>query len=62
MEAAVGFGVGCQALAGLATLTAGLEVGVRVGGKVVAINKVVARVVGRVDVDKLDLAEVGLLQ
>ena len=62
MEPAVALGVGNQATAFLVEITA-LRVifGARFG-KVVVVDEVVARVVGRVNVDELHLAGVGLFQ
>ena len=60
MEAAVGLRVGDQAPALLVELaTRGGVLGVRLS-EVVVVDEVVARVVGRVDVDELDLARVRL--
>ena len=62
VEAAVGLGVGAE-LAALGVHLAGvLQVGLQALGVVVGVDEVVAGVVGRVDVDHLDLAQVRLLQ
>ena len=62
MEASVGLGVGDESSAGFVLLGGLEEVVLHAVGEVVVVDEVVARVVGRVDVDHLDLAEVGLLQ
>src|SRR5690349_15335 len=55
-------GRGCQPLTSLRTLTATSKVGSKWFGKVVFIDEVITRVVGRVDVDQFDSACVGLLE
>ena len=62
MEAAIALGVLHHAVALRVELPAVGKVFVRTLGEVVLIHEVVSRVVGRIDVDHLDLAEVGLLQ
>ena len=62
MEAAITFGVGDQAAALLVVVaTLGVVLAARFG-EVIVVDEVVARVVGRIDVDKLHLAGIGLLQ
>lgn len=62
MEAAVGLGVGDEAAAFLVVVAAlRVVVGLRLR-EIVVVDEVVARVVGRVDVDHLDLAGVGVAQ
>ena len=62
MEATVGVGVGAEAVALVVNLPGVLQVGQQALGVVVGVDEVVAGVVGRVDVDHLDLAQVRLLQ
>ena len=62
VEAAVGLGVGAELLALGVHLPGVFQVGLQALGVVVGVDEVVAGVVGRVDVDHLDLAQVRLLQ
>ena len=62
MEAAVAIRIGHKAVARLVLLVGAGKVFLGCFGKVIIVDEVIARVVGRVDVDHLDLAEVGLLQ
>jgi hypothetical protein len=62
VEAAVGVGVGAEAMAFSVDLPGVLEVGLQALSVVVGVDEVVAGVVGRVDIDHLDLAQVRLLQ
>ena len=61
VEAAVGFGVGGEFLSFVVDLSGTAEVVFEGFGEVVVVDEVVAGVVGRVDVDHLDAAGVGLL-
>ena len=62
MEATVTIRVGHKAVACLIFLIGAGKVGFGSFREVVIIDKIIARVVGRVDVDHFDLAEIGLLQ
>ena len=62
MESAVGFGILNKAVALLVELTASIHVCICAFGKIVLINEVVSRVIGRIDIDHLDLAHIGFLQ
>ena len=58
MEAAGGFGVGGNLVAGAVHLSGEFEVVADVVLEIVGIDEVPAGIVGRVDVDELDLSEV----
>ena len=62
MEATVAFGVGNETVALLVKLSRVGEVFGRRLRKVILIDKIIARIVGRVDVNHLHLVEIGLLQ
>ena len=62
MEAAVAFGVCHHAVAFFVILTAIIHIVRRTLGKIVLIDKVITRIVRRVNVDHLDFAQIGLLQ
>ena len=62
MEAAVTFGVGHEAVALLVLLSAVVDIVAGGLGEVVVIHEIVARVVGRVNVDHLHLPQVVLTQ
>ena len=62
MEAAVAFGVCHHAVAFFVILTAVAHVILSALCKVILINKVIARIVRRVNVNHLDLAQIGFLQ
>lgn len=62
MKPAIGLGIGHQPVSLLILLAGAPQEAIRVLGKPVPVDKIISRVVGRVDVDHLHLAEVGLLE
>ena len=62
MKAAIGFGVGDHAVAGFVFLVGALEITGGVFTKIVVVDEFLAGVVGRVDINHLDLAQIGFLQ
>ena len=62
MEAAIAFGVCDKAVAFLVKLAAVGQIFIGTLGKIIFIHKVIAGIIRRVDVDHLDLAQVGLLK
>ena len=62
MKAAVGVGVRAELAAFGINLAGILQIGLQGLAVVVRVDEVVAGVVGRIDIDHLDLAQVGLLQ
>ena len=62
METAVALGIGDETVALLVKLSRVGEVFGRRLRKVILIDKVIARVVRRIDIDHLHLVEIGLLQ
>ena len=62
METSVGFGVGLHACTRGVNLSCFQQVVINILAKIVVVDEVLARVVRRIDVDELDLAQVGFLQ
>ena len=62
MKAAIAFGVGHHAVAFFIILTAIIHIVRRTLGKIVLIDKIIAGVVRRINVDHLDLAQICFLQ
>ena len=62
MESAITLGVGHKAVAFFIILTAIIHIVRRTLGKIVLIDKIIAGVVRRINVDHLDLAQIGFLQ
>ena len=62
MKAAIAFGVCHHTVAFFIILTAIIHIFRRTLGKIVLIDKIIACVIGRINVDHLDLAQIGFLQ
>ena len=62
MKAAIAFGVGHHAIAFFVILAAVSHVILGALCKIILIDKVIACIIGRVNVDHLDLAQIGFLQ
>ena len=62
METAIALGVGHKPVAFFIILTAIIHIVRRTLGKIVLIDKIIAGVVRRINVDHLDLAQIGFLQ